>query len=94
MRRRSAASFALAFTLCGLPVSAQAPPVLAGVWALYRGGRGADPKLASPPATPLALKPEYAKPYEARRAAEAEQPPKASRWRAAQSRASRTACRP
>src|SRR5204863_858744 len=37
----------------------------------YRGARGADPKLVAPPATPLALKPEYAKPYEARRAAEA-----------------------
>src|SRR5689334_24352890 len=48
-----------------------ATPDFAGVWGPYRGGRGADPKLAPPPATPLALKPEYAKPYEARRAAEA-----------------------
>ena len=47
-------------------------PGIAGVWAPYRGGRGADPKLAPPPATPLALKPEYAKPYEVRRAAEAD----------------------
>src|SRR6185295_15915819 len=52
--------------------SAKTPPDLSGVWGPYRGGRGADPKLAAPPATPLALKPEYAKPYEARRAAEAE----------------------
>lgn len=49
-----------------------APPDLNGVWGIYRGGRGADPKLAAPPAGPLALKPEYAKPYEARRAEEAE----------------------
>ena len=72
-RRVAAARFALAFTLCGLPLSAQSPtaPALAGVWAPYRGGRGADPKLTPPPATPLALKPEYAKTYEARRAAEA-----------------------
>ena len=48
------------------------PPDVSGVWGPYRGGRGADPKLAAPPATPLVLKPEYAKPYEARRAAEAQ----------------------
>jgi hypothetical protein len=48
-----------------------APPNLAGVWAPYRGGRGADPKLAPPPATPLTLKPEYAKPFEAKRVADA-----------------------
>ncbi|HEY7391953.1 MAG TPA: hypothetical protein VH640_25780 [Bryobacteraceae bacterium] len=47
-------------------------PDLTGVWGIYRGGRGADPKLAPPPASPLLLKPEYARPYEARRAAEAE----------------------
>ena len=49
-----------------------APRDIAGVWAPYRGGRGTDPALAPPPASPLALKPEYAKPYEARRAAEAD----------------------
>jgi hypothetical protein len=43
-----------------------------GVWSPYRGGRGEDPKLAAPAASPLVLKPEYAKPYEARRALEAE----------------------
>ncbi len=46
------------------------PPDISGVWGPYRGGRGADPKLAPPPATPIVLKPEYAKPYEARKAAE------------------------
>ena len=35
-------------------------------------GRGADPKLAPPPAGPIVLKPAYAKAYEARRAADAE----------------------
>ncbi len=56
-------------------LSAQKPD-LTGVWAPYRGGRGADPKIAAAvapvDAPPLALKPEYAKPYEAKRAAEAE----------------------
>jgi hypothetical protein len=46
-------------------------PDFSGAWGPYRGGRGADAKLAPPPATPLAIKPEYAKAYEARRAAEA-----------------------
>jgi hypothetical protein len=46
-------------------------PDFSGVWGPYRGGRGADPKLSPPPASPLVLKPEYAKPYEARRAADA-----------------------
>jgi hypothetical protein len=45
-------------------------PDLTGVWSPGLG-RGADPKLAPPPAGPLVLKPEYAKPYEARRALEA-----------------------
>ena len=47
-------------------------PDFTGVWAVYRGERGGDPKLAPVDAAPLALKPEYAKPYAARRAAEAE----------------------
>jgi hypothetical protein len=51
--------------------STAGPPDLAGVWGPYRGGRGADPALAPPPAGPIVVKPEYAKPYEARRAAEA-----------------------
>src|SRR5438067_13825097 len=48
------------------------PSDLSGAWRPYRGGRGADPKLAPPPASPIVLKPEYAKPYADRRAAEAE----------------------
>jgi hypothetical protein len=48
------------------------PPDLTGAWGIYRGGRGADPKFAPPAASPLLLKPEYAKEYEARRALEAE----------------------
>ena len=52
--------------------SAKTPPDFTGTWGTYRGGRGGDPKLAAPPAGELVLKAEYAKPYEARRAAEAE----------------------
>jgi len=47
-------------------------PDLTGVWAVYRGARGADPRLAPVDAPPLALKPEYAKPYEAKRARESD----------------------
>jgi hypothetical protein len=50
---------------------ANTPPDLNGAWDQYRAGRGGDPKLAPPPAGQLLLKPEYAKAYEARRAAEA-----------------------
>jgi hypothetical protein len=41
---------------------------------VYRAGRGGggDPKLTPPPAGPLLLKPEYKKPYDERRALEAE----------------------
>jgi hypothetical protein len=49
-----------------------APPSLTGVWAPMGTGRGADPKVAPPPAGPLVLKPEHAKAYEARRAADAQ----------------------
>ena len=49
-----------------------ARPDFSGVWDPYRGGRNSDAKLAAPPATPLVLKSEYAKPHDARRAAEAE----------------------
>ncbi|HWF11028.1 MAG TPA: hypothetical protein VG297_21315 [Bryobacteraceae bacterium] len=49
-----------------------ATPDFTGVWAVYRGGRGADPKLAPSPPGAINLKPEYAKPYEARRAVEAD----------------------
>jgi len=58
--------------LLSVSAYAQAVPDITGVWAPYRGGRGADPALAAPPATPLVFKPEYAAPFEARRKAEAE----------------------
>lgn len=45
-------------------------PNLAGAWAPM-GGRGADPKLAPPPAGPIVLKPDYAKAYQDQRAADA-----------------------
>jgi hypothetical protein len=61
----------LCLTAFGLLAQAQTPD-LTGVWGVYRGGRGTDPKLAPPAAGPLQLKPEYARPYEARRAIEAE----------------------
>jgi hypothetical protein len=61
----------LAASVCCVAEAQSKTPDFSGVWGPYRGGRGADPKLAAPPATPLALKAEYAKPYEARRAAEA-----------------------
>ena len=48
------------------------PRDITGAWGPYRGGRGADPARAPPPATPLVLNGEYARAYEARRAAEAE----------------------
>jgi hypothetical protein len=48
------------------------PPDFSGAWGPYRGGRGADPKLAPPPSTPAVLKPQYAKAYDARRKAETE----------------------
>src|SRR5271170_936258 len=51
--------------------SAAGPPDLTGVWGIYRGGPGADPKFRPPAPAPLVLKPEYAKPYEERRAKEA-----------------------
>jgi hypothetical protein len=62
----------LALPAIGFTQSATNPPDLTGVWGIYRGGRGADPKFAAPPASPLAIKPEYQKAYEARRAIEAD----------------------
>jgi hypothetical protein len=54
---------------------AQSPgrPNIGGAWVPMGGGRGAaaDPRIAPPPATPIVLKPQYAKAYEARRAADA-----------------------
>src|SRR5580658_4506629 len=62
----------LSLPVIGFGQSAANPPDLTGVWGIYRGGRGADPKLAAPPASPLAIKPEYAKAYESRRAVESD----------------------
>jgi hypothetical protein len=59
--------------LASVPAMAQSPanpPDFTGVWGIYRGGKDADPKLAPPPPSPLTLKPEYDKPYQARRAEE------------------------
>ncbi|MGP0070384.1 MAG: hypothetical protein ACLPWF_00420 [Bryobacteraceae bacterium] len=56
-------------------VHAQAPahpPDFTGIWGIYRGGPGSDPKFRPPAPTPPALKPEYDKPYQAKRAEEAE----------------------
>jgi hypothetical protein len=52
--------------------AAQTVPNITGSWVPMSGGRGADPKLAPPPAGPIVLKAEYAKAWEARRQAEAE----------------------
>jgi hypothetical protein len=59
-----------ALVLFAATASAQAD--LSGVWAPYRGGRGADPALAPPPATPIVLKPQYQAPFDAKRKAEAD----------------------
>jgi hypothetical protein len=68
------AAVALFATLVAVGVAAQgtAPPDLSGAWAPYRGGRGADPKFAAPPATEILLKGDYKTSWDARRAAEAE----------------------
>jgi hypothetical protein len=57
----------------GAVVNAQTTPAanLTGAWVPMGAGRGADPKLAPPPAGPIVLKPEFAKEYEARRTADA-----------------------
>jgi hypothetical protein len=53
-------------------VHAQPAPNITGAWVPAAGGRGADRTIAPPPATLLALKPPYAKDYEAQRTAEAD----------------------
>ena len=45
--------------------SATPSPDLSGVWGIYRGGPGSDPKFRPPAPSPLVLKPEYDKPYQA-----------------------------
>ncbi len=47
-------------------------PDFTGVWGIYRGGPGSDPKFRAPAPSPLVLKPEYDKPYQEKRAREAE----------------------
>jgi hypothetical protein len=69
---RLVSSILLALPVIGLTQSATSPPDLTGVWGIYRPSRGADPKFTAPPASPLAIKPEYAKAYEGRRAIEAD----------------------
>jgi hypothetical protein len=53
---------------------AQSAPArtISGAWVPMGAGRGADPKLAPPPPTPIVLKPSYQKAYDQRRAAEKE----------------------
>jgi len=74
MRGYVLASAALLGTVVATGLAAQGatPPDLSGSWAPYRGGRGADPKLAAPPATEILLKGDYKKSWDARRTAEAE----------------------
>jgi hypothetical protein len=73
---RQAAAWATALLVVGIaleiPPHAQstARPTLTGTW-VPLGGRGADPKVAPPPAGPIVLKPEYAKAYQEARAADA-----------------------
>ena len=65
---------AMSIAVVGPSVGAQSNPArdISGAWVPMGAGRGADPKIAPPPATPIVLKPDYAKAYEARRAADAE----------------------
>jgi len=67
------ASLVLPAALPVVSVFAQGPATdLSGAWAPYRGGRGADPKLAPPPPEPILLKGSYKTSYDTRRAAEDE----------------------
>src|SRR5436190_6851031 len=65
-------SILIATLLVLVATTAAAQADLSGVWAPYRGGRGADPALAPPPATPIVLKPQYAAPFEMKRKADAD----------------------
>ena len=74
-RRFTLAAVALFAAVVTTELGAQraaTPPDLSGAWAPYRGGRGADPKFAAPPATEILLKGDYKKTWDARRALEAE----------------------
>ena len=73
---RQAAAWATALLVVGIALAisphaqSTARPMLTGTW-VPLGGRGADPKVAPPPAGPIVLKPEYAKAYQEARAADA-----------------------
>src|SRR5262245_8487170 len=74
---RQAIAVAALVLCCSFIAAAQTPaakpPDLSGAWGPYgAAGRGADPKLAPVPATPIVVKPEYVKAYDAVRAADAE----------------------
>src|SRR5687767_9325170 len=62
------------FVVSGLLAYGQSPAGrnISGAWVPMGGGRGADPKIAPPPATPIVMKPDFQKTVEARRAADAE----------------------
>jgi hypothetical protein len=49
--------------------SASTTPDLSGAWGPYRAARGADPRFTPPAASPIVLKPQYAKAWEESRAA-------------------------
>lgn len=75
MVRQLTAAAALITTIAvGLSPAGQAqairPRDVSGVWVPMGAGRGADPKVAPPAATPIVLKAPYAAAYEARRAAD------------------------
>ena len=69
MRAPAVILIVLALAACG--ARAQTSPNITGAWEPMGGGRGGDPKTAPPPATPVVLKPEYAKAFEAKRQADA-----------------------
>lgn len=68
---RLAVALGCVVVLSALGAAAQTTPNITGAWEPMGGGRGADPKLAPPPASPIVLTPAYAKEYEARRQADA-----------------------
>jgi hypothetical protein len=76
MRRLVAALILMAFIIVpGVErgaVLAQMMPNLTGAWVPFNPRASADPTQAVPPPSPILLKPEYAKAYEARRQADLE----------------------
>jgi hypothetical protein len=69
--RIAASLFCLGLAAPAALLAQSKTPDFNGAWAPYRGGRGADPKLAAPAATPILIKPQFVKEYEAKRAADA-----------------------